>query len=77
MKAVISYEKKLNCSPCVPKAPNLNQELEMKRQMILRSFSVAKNMYSGRGMVSSPESELEIGAEFLEVSQNFFQFFNF
>lgn len=69
MRAVISYEKKLNFSSArLPKAPKLNQEQEMKRQSILRSFSIAKNVYSGRGMVSSPKSELEVGAEFLEVN---------
>jgi len=51
----------------LPKATQLNQELEMKRQIIVRSFSIGKNIYSGSGMVSSPKSELEVGAEFLEV----------
>ncbi|KAE8077268.1 hypothetical protein FH972_015843 [Carpinus fangiana] len=69
VRAVISYEKKLNSSSaCLPKAPKLNQEQEMKRQSILRSFSIAKNVYSGRGMVSGPKSELEVGAEFLEAN---------
>ena len=69
MKAVIAHEKKLNCSAYVPKAPKLNQELEMNRKIILRSFSIAKNMYiSGHGMVSSKASKLKVGAEFLEVS---------
>lgn len=74
MKAVIAHEKKLNCSAYVPKAPKLNQELEMKRKTILRSFSIAKNLYiSGQGMISSQGSELIAGAEFLEVSQRCFR----
>uniref|UniRef100_A0A2N9F4F8 Uncharacterized protein n=1 Tax=Fagus sylvatica TaxID=28930 RepID=A0A2N9F4F8_FAGSY len=69
VKAVIAHEKKLNCSAYVPKAPKLNQELEMNRKIILRSFSIAKNMYiSGHGMVSSKASELKVGAEFLETN---------
>lgn len=68
VKAVRAYEKRLSESECVPKAPKLNHELEMKRKSLLRSFSVAKNMYSRRGSISSKESELEVGAEFLEVS---------
>lgn len=73
MKAVIAHEKKLNCSAYVPKASKLNLELEMKRKTILRSFSIAKNLYiSGHGMISSQGSELITGAEFLEVSQRCF-----
>jgi len=35
----------------------------------MRSFSVAKNLYStGRGKCSSKEWELEAGAEFLQVT---------
>ncbi|KAG8639133.1 hypothetical protein MANES_14G106500v8 [Manihot esculenta] len=68
-KAVIAYEKRLNCSTRIHKAPTLNQELETKRRTIARSFSLAKNMYnSGRSIVLGQESELEIGAEFLEAN---------
>ncbi|KAJ4830441.1 hypothetical protein Tsubulata_029846 [Turnera subulata] len=68
-KAVIAYEKKLNSSERVQKAPKLNQELETKRNVIVRSFSIAKNMYSsGGGKISGQESELEVGAEFLQAS---------
>ncbi|EEF35395.1 Gamma-glutamyl-gamma-aminobutyrate hydrolase, putative [Ricinus communis] len=69
VKAVIAYKKRLNCSACVPKAPKLNQELETKRKTIVRSFSIARDMYnSGRGMPLGQEPELEVGAEFLEAN---------
>lgn len=68
MKAVIDYERKLDCSASVPKGPKLNQEQETKRNIILESISTAKSMcISGSGMVSAHKSELEVGAEFLEV----------
>uniref|UniRef100_A0A5B7ARD8 Uncharacterized protein n=1 Tax=Davidia involucrata TaxID=16924 RepID=A0A5B7ARD8_DAVIN len=70
VKAVIAYEKKINGSACVPKALKLDdQELEKKRKVIVRSFSVARDMYStGRGIVSAQEHELQAGAEFLEAN---------
>ena len=66
-KAVIAYEKKLNRSECVLEAPKLNQELEIKRRILVRSFSIARNMYSSGGGTGQ-ESDLQVGAEFLEVS---------
>ncbi|XP_011038753.1 PREDICTED: uncharacterized protein LOC105135539 [Populus euphratica] len=66
-KAVIAYEKKLNRSECVPEAPKLNQELERKRRLLVRSFSIARNMYSSGGGTGQ-ESELQVGAEFLEAN---------
>lgn len=66
-KAVIAYEKKLNRSECVLEAPKLNQELERKRRILVRSFSIARNMYSSGGGTGQ-ESELQVGAEFLEAS---------
>ncbi|KAJ8769835.1 hypothetical protein K2173_008244 [Erythroxylum novogranatense] len=69
VKAVIAYKKRLICSSSVPKAPKLNQELETKRRIIVRSFSIARNMYSsGCGMISGQESDLEVGAEFLQAN---------
>lgn len=69
MKAVIAYEKKTSCSASIPNSVKLNQEMENKRKVIVRSFSIAKNMYSsGGGNVSGQESELQVGAEFLEVN---------
>ena len=70
VKAVIAYEKKLRSSVSVPKTLQLNQEIEKKRKIIVRSFSIAKSMYSsGSRFVSAQESELEVGANFLEVSK--------
>lgn len=68
VKAVIAYQKKLNCSKAVPKALKLDQEMEKKRKKIVRSFSIAKNIYTtGRGMNPIKDSELEVGADFLQV----------
>lgn len=66
-KAVIAYEKKLNRSECALEAPKLNQELETKRRILVRSFSIARNMYSSGGGTGQ-ESDLQVGAEFLEAS---------
>ncbi|KAL1318953.1 hypothetical protein HN51_071238 [Arachis hypogaea] len=68
VKAVIAYQKKMNSLTCVPKSPKLNKEMEVKRKIIVRSFSLARNLYtSGHGKRgSSKDSELEAGAEFLE-----------
>ncbi|GLT65431.1 hypothetical protein SLA2020_378660 [Shorea laevis] len=67
VKAVIAYQKKLNSKTSVPKPLKLNQEMEKERKMIIRSFSLAKNLYStGSEMHPSKESELQAGAEFLE-----------
>lgn len=69
MKAVIAYQKRLNSSKSVPAGPViLDQEMEKKRKVILRSFSLARNIYTtGRGTLPWKESELQAGAEFLEV----------
>jgi hypothetical protein len=72
VKAVILYQKKLNGSKNVPTSLKLNQAMEKKRKIIVRSFSLAKNIYNGgRGMHPSKQSELEVGAEFLEVSSQY------
>ncbi|KAI5684314.1 hypothetical protein M9H77_05542 [Catharanthus roseus] len=66
-KAVIAYQKKLIGSKSVPKPLQLNQEMEKKRKIIVRSFSIARNIYNaGRDTNPSKQSELEIGAQFLE-----------
>ncbi|KAB1211237.1 Protein NtpR [Morella rubra] len=69
VKAVIAYQKRLNSSKSVPAGPViLDQEMEKKRKVILRSFSLAKNIYTtGRGTLPWKESELQAGAEFLEA----------
>ncbi|KAM6567241.1 hypothetical protein CsatA_026369 [Cannabis sativa] len=68
VKAVIAYQKKLtNCSTTVTKQLKVDQELEKKRKVIARSFSLARNLYAtGHEMDSKEESELEAGAEFLK-----------
>ncbi|XP_061337371.1 putative glutamine amidotransferase GAT1_2.1 [Gastrolobium bilobum] len=67
VKAVIAYQKRLNSLTYIQKPLKLNREMENKRKIIVRSFSLAKNLYTmGRGNCSSKESELEAGAEFLE-----------
>ncbi|KAI3451786.1 hypothetical protein Pfo_008451 [Paulownia fortunei] len=66
-KAVIAYQKKLNSLTSVPKSLKLDGEMEKKRRIIVRSFSIARNIYKdGDGLNSSREPELEAGAEFLE-----------
>uniref|UniRef100_A0A1J3G2T6 Protein NtpR n=1 Tax=Noccaea caerulescens TaxID=107243 RepID=A0A1J3G2T6_NOCCA len=68
VKAVISYQKKLNSSLSVPKKLELNQEMENKRKILVRSFSLARSMYTrSYSMKNQPtESGLEVGAVFLE-----------
>ncbi|GKU97618.1 hypothetical protein SLEP1_g10745 [Rubroshorea leprosula] len=67
VKAVIVYQKKLKSTTSVPKPLKLNQEMEKKRKIIVRSFSLARNLYStGSDINPSKESELQAGAEFLE-----------
>lgn len=70
MTAVVAYQKKLNGLAYVEKPLKLNKEMENRRKIIVRSFSVAKDLYTtGRvnGLNPSKESELEAGAKFLEV----------
>lgn len=67
---MIAYQKKVNNTMGNPHGtPKLDKEMETKRRIIIRSFSIAKNLYDSR--VTSPllkEDDLEAGAEFLEVS---------
>jgi hypothetical protein len=73
VKAVIAYQKKVNVNNTMGRilrsVPELDQEMEKKRRIIVRSFSIAKNLYDSR--VTSPllkEEDIAAGAEFLEVS---------
>ncbi|KAG6602698.1 putative glutamine amidotransferase GAT1_2.1 [Cucurbita moschata] len=69
VKAVVAYQKKLNSSTlsAPKKALKLDNEMEKKRKIIVRSFSLAKNLYTtGRDAQLEREAELEVGAEFLE-----------
>ncbi|KAG6412467.1 hypothetical protein SASPL_125146 [Salvia splendens] len=63
-KAVLAYQKKLNS---MTSAPKLDVEMEKKRNIIVRSFSLARNLYQGGG--GAKESDLEAGAEFLESNR--------
>lgn len=66
-KAVLAYQKKLNSLTNVPKSLKLDGEMEKKRNIIVRSFSLARDLYQGgHGNNTRKESELEAGAEFLE-----------
>lgn len=69
MKAVIAYQKKVNDVGHNPKdALKMDQEMEKRRKIIVRSFSIAKNLYDARiDMPLSKEPDLEAGAEFLDV----------
>ncbi|KAJ6371019.1 hypothetical protein OIU77_001512 [Salix suchowensis] len=67
VKAVIAYQKKLNSTTSVPRPLKLDQAMEKKRKVIIKSFSLARNIYTtGQKMNPSKESELQPGAEFLE-----------
>lgn len=68
VKAVIAYQKKVHGSTNPNDGLKLDQVMEKKRKIIVRSFSLAKHMYvSGHDMPQSKEQDLEAGAEFLEV----------
>ncbi|PKA59309.1 hypothetical protein AXF42_Ash001403 [Apostasia shenzhenica] len=69
VKAVRAYQDKVNAA-----ARNrtglleMDQEMEKKRKVIVKSFSVAKDLYAaGHGTTASKQPDLEAGAEFLEV----------
>ncbi|KAI3747783.1 hypothetical protein L6452_10435 [Arctium lappa] len=67
VKAVVAYQNKLNSTTKVPKSLKLDKELEQKRKVIARSFSLARNLYEGGSSIRQPkESDLRPGAEFLE-----------
>lgn len=49
----------------------LNQEMEKRRKIIVRSFSLARDIYErGRTMQPSKTADLDAGAEFLEVGHD-------
>ncbi|KAA8547777.1 hypothetical protein F0562_004206 [Nyssa sinensis] len=68
VKAVIAYQKKLNSSTSVPKSIKLDKKMKKKRKIITRIFSLARKLNAGgRGIQPSKQSELDTGAEFLQV----------
>ncbi|XP_015065423.1 putative glutamine amidotransferase GAT1_2.1 [Solanum pennellii] len=67
VKAVVAYQKKLLSTTTIEKPLKLNQEMEKKRKIIVRSFSLARDLYEkGCTFQSSKTSDLDVGAEFLE-----------
>ncbi|GER24943.1 class I glutamine amidotransferase-likesuperfamily protein [Striga asiatica] len=72
VNAVIAYHKRLNNTSTftltsVPNSIRLDEEMEKKRKVIVKSFSLARNIYQRpRTITSSKQSQLEAGAEFLE-----------
>ncbi|XP_043695467.1 putative glutamine amidotransferase GAT1_2.1 [Telopea speciosissima] len=70
VRAVIAYQKKLNSSVRIPKGLKLDKVMEKKRSIIVRSFSIAKEMYiTGREMPPDHKCDLEAGAEFLQSNK--------
>lgn len=68
VKAVVAYQKKLNSTQKIPASLKLDKELEKKRNVIVRSFSLARNLYEGGDNIRQlKESDLKPGAEFFEV----------
>ncbi|CAO2185552.1 unnamed protein product [Urochloa humidicola] len=79
VRAVVAYQDKqlaaanapLGAATALPASPKVNKEVERRRKVIFRSFSLAKDMYlSGdRAADAKPAEErreLDAGAEFLE-----------
>jgi len=68
VKAVIAYQKRVASATKLPKPLKLDHQLEKKRKVIVRSFSLARDIYcAGNGINPSKESDLKVGADFLEV----------
>ncbi|XP_074289879.1 putative glutamine amidotransferase GAT1_2.1 [Silene latifolia] len=66
VKAVIAYQKKVTRATNGPKSLMLNNHVLEKKRRIVRSFSLARDIYSaGNGFNSIKESELNFGADFL------------
>ena len=74
VRAVVAYQEKTAAGPHLPRgapvpAPSkLSKEMERRRKVISRSFSLAKDMYLSGGRIKRAEQrDLDAGAEFLEV----------
>jgi gamma-glutamyl-gamma-aminobutyrate hydrolase PuuD len=80
VRAVVAYQEKQLAAAAaaanaprsaIPASPKLNKEMERRRRVIFRSFSLAKDMYLSGGRTKPAEPrDLDAGAEFLEVSYN-------
>ncbi|XP_040375729.1 putative glutamine amidotransferase GAT1_2.1 isoform X2 [Oryza brachyantha] len=74
VRAVVAYQERLAAAALLdrraPASPKLNQEMEKQRKVLVRSFSLAKNLYVSGAEAGSPrpaeQRELDAGAEFLE-----------
>ncbi|MQL99799.1 hypothetical protein Taro_032525 [Colocasia esculenta] len=68
VKAVVAYQRKVASSSApVGRGLQMNREMEKKRKIIVRSFSLARDMYASRAALPPcEEPALEEGAEFLE-----------
>jgi hypothetical protein len=76
--AVVAYQAKLAAARgrnavAAFAAPRLSDDMEKQRKVLVRSFSLAKNMYFGGGDTHKPAAEaerrdLDAGAEFLETA---------
>jgi gamma-glutamyl-gamma-aminobutyrate hydrolase PuuD len=78
VRAVVAYQEKTAAATQLPRpgaaplpassSPKLSKEMERRRKVISRSFSLAKDMYLSGGRTKPAEQrDLEAGAEFLEV----------
>jgi hypothetical protein len=82
VRAVVAYQAKLaaaaaargrNARTALAAMPKLSHDMEKQRKVLVRSFSLAKNMYFGGGDSQKPAAEaerrdLDAGAEFLETA---------
>uniref|UniRef100_A0A0E0JDU1 Uncharacterized protein n=1 Tax=Oryza punctata TaxID=4537 RepID=A0A0E0JDU1_ORYPU len=77
VRAVVAYQEKLAAAAAAvthraPVSPKLNQEMEKQRKVLVRSFSLAKNLYVSGSEAGTPrpaeQRDLDAGAEFLEQS---------
>ncbi|KAF0905030.1 hypothetical protein E2562_000841 [Oryza meyeriana var. granulata] len=79
VRAVVAYQEKLAAAAanaaasldrCAPASPKLNQEMEKQRKVLVRSFSLAKNLYVSGAEAGTrrpaEQRDLDAGAEFLE-----------
>lgn len=77
VRAVVAYQEKTAAATQLPRpgaaplpassSPKLSKEMERRRKVISRSFSLAKDMYLSGGRTKPAEQrDLEAGAEFLE-----------
>ncbi|KAI3507824.1 hypothetical protein L1887_22819 [Cichorium endivia] len=69
VKAVVAYQKKVNNMIKVKSSLKLDDDLEQRRKLIVHSFSLARNIHAtGNNFHISEESDLKVGAEFLQLS---------